>query len=124
MLCAVVHPADAPDRAGALPLLRRVRRRFPFVEVVFADGGYQGTATAEAVAAIGCWRLEVVKRSGAAGFTPLPKPWIVERTFSWLNRCRRLARDVENLARTALTFILLAMSRLMLRRLARASQQS
>ena len=104
-----------------MPLLRTARRLFPFVEVIFADGAYQGTATAQAVAATGRWRLEVVKRGEAPGFMPLPKRWIVERTFAWLGRCRRLAKDVENLAVNALAFLVLGMIRLMVRRLARAS---
>jgi transposase len=106
-------------------VLEEARRLFPFIERIFADGGYQGAATAAAVRALGRWELEVVKHSdGVAGFAPLPKRWIVERTFSWLNRCRRLAKDVENLARTALAFLRLAMIRLMLRRLARPSAAS
>jgi transposase len=107
-----------------VPLLRAARRLFPFVEVIFADGAYQGESTAEAVARIGSWRLEIVKRSDSAGFVPLPKRWIVERTFAWLGRCRRLAKDFENLAVNALAFLVLGMIRLMLRRLARASTRS
>ena len=125
LLSAAIHPADVQDRDGGLPVLEEARRLFPFIERIFADGGYQGPATAAAVRAIGRWELEVVKRSdGVRGFTPLPKRWIVERTFGWLNRCRRLAKDVENLARTALAFLRLAMIRLMLRRLARSSAVS
>jgi transposase len=106
-------------------VLEEARRLFPFIERIFADGGYQGAATAAAVRALGRWELEIVKRSdGLRGFEPLPKRWIVERTFSWLNRCRRLAKDVENLARTALAFLRLAMIRLMLRRLATPSAAS
>jgi transposase len=106
-------------------VLEEARRLFPFIERIFADGGYRGAATAAAVRALGRWEIEIVKRSdGVRGFAPLPKRWIVERTFSWLNRCRRLARDVENLARTALAFLHLAMIRLMLRRLARSSAVS
>ena len=121
-MSASIHPADVQDRDGALPLLAEARRAFPFIERIFADGGYQGSATAAAVRALGCWELEVVTRAGGvAGFKPLPKRWIVERTFSWLNRCRRLAKDFEHLARTALAFLRLAMIRLMLRRLTRHS---
>jgi transposase len=106
-------------------VLEGARRLFPFIERIFADGGYQGAATAAAVRALGRWELEIVTRAdGVSGFAPLPKRWIVERTFSWLNRCRRLAKDVENLARTALAFLRLAMIRLMLRRLARPSAAS
>jgi len=117
-----IHPADVQGRDGALPLLAEARRAFPFIERISADGGYRGPAPAAAVRALGCWELEVVKRAdGVAGFKPLPKRWIVGRTFSWLNRCRRLAKDVEHLARTALAFLRLAMIRLMLRRLTRHS---
>jgi transposase len=120
----VVHPANIQDRDGAMPLLRAARRLFPFVEVIFADGAYQGETTAEAVAKIGSWRLAIVRRGDGAGFMPLPKRWIVERTFAWLGRCRRLARDFENLAVNALAVLCLRMIRLMLRRLARASHCS
>jgi transposase len=121
LLSAAIHPAGVQDRDGAVPLLRAARRLFPFVEVIFADGAYQGEATASAVAKTGRWRLEIVKRGDSTGFVPLPKRWIVERTFAWLGRCRRLAKDFENLAVNALAFLCLGMIRLMLRRLARAS---
>lgn len=120
ILAAHIQPASTQDRDGALPVLKEVRRLFPFVERVFADGGYQGAATAAAVRELGAWRLEIVKRSDTAkGFQVLPKRWIVERTFGWLGRCRRLAKDFENLSRMALAFLRLALIRLMLRRVAR-----
>ena len=110
------------DRDGGLLVRQEARRLFPVIERIVADGGYQGPATAAAVRALGRWELEIVQRSGGvAGFEVLPKRWIVERTFGWLNRCRRLAKDVENLARTALAFLRRAMIRLMLRRLTRPS---
>jgi transposase len=93
-LSAAIHPASVQDRDGAIPLLRAARRLFPFVEVLFADGAYQGEATAKAVARTGRWRLEIVQRGEGTGFVPLRKRWIVERTFAWLGRCRRLAKDV------------------------------
>ena len=120
----MVHPASVQDRDGAIPLLRAARRLFPFVEVIFADGAYRGAATAAAVARTGRWRLEVVSRGNAKGFVPLAKRWIVERTFAWLGRCRRLAKDFENLAVNALAFLCLGMIRLMLRRLATTSDRS
>jgi len=120
ILKAQIQPANVQDRDGALPVLKEVRRLFPFIKKIFADGGYQGKATASAVAALGAWELEIVKRSDTAkGFVVLPKRWIVERTFGWLGRCRRLAKHFENLSRTALAFLRLAMIRLMMRRLAR-----
>jgi transposase len=121
LLSAAIHPASIQDRDGAIPLLRAARRLFPFVEVIFADGAYQGDATAASVAGTGRWRLEIVRRGDSPGFVPLPKRWIVERTFAWLGRCRRLAKDFENLAVNALAFLCLGMIRLMLRRLARSS---
>src|SRR3954462_13919621 len=124
LLSAAIQPADVQDRDGAIPLLRAARRLFPFVEVIFADGAYRGEATAKAVAGTGRWRLEIVSRGDARGFVPLAKRWIVERTFAWLGRCRRLAKDFENLAVNVLAFLCLGMIRLMLRRLVRASARS
>ena len=73
---------------------------------------------------IGHWELEIVKRSDTAkGFVLLPRRWVVERTLSWLGRCRRLSKHVENLAKSALTFLWLAMIRLMMRRIARLQLQ-
>lgn len=96
---------------------------FPFLKKLFADGGYQGPRFEQAIAKkLPQIKVEIVKRSGQAkGFEILPKRWIVERTFAWLNRCRRLAKDFENLTRTALTFIKLASIRLMLRKLCNPS---
>jgi len=92
---------------------------FPFVKKLFADGGYQGPEFKGALARVLPYlKTEIVKRSDQAkGFVVLPKRWIVERTFAWLNRCRRLAKDWENLNRKALAFLRLASIRLMLRRL-------
>jgi len=94
-LNVVVHPADVQDRDGAFHLLRRARRLFPFIERIFADGGYAGRKMALTVWRTGVWRLQIVKRSDVAGFEVLPKRWIVERTFAWISRNRRLARDFE-----------------------------
>lgn len=114
MLNIVVHPADIQDRDGAA-LDKRTRQTFPFIEIVYADGGYQGDKAANAVAAVGTWQLAIVKRSDRAkGFVVIPKR--VERTLSWLSRCRRLVRNHELYHRTAVAFIRLAMIRLMLRR--------
>jgi transposase len=117
-LNVVVHPADIQDRDGAFHLLRRARRLFPFIERIFADGAYAGRKMAMTVWRTGAWRLQIVKRSDAAGFEVLPKRWIVERTFAWISRNRRLARDFERYATTVAAFFRLAMIRIMLRRLA------
>jgi transposase len=79
---------------------------------------YAGRKMALTVWRTGVWRLQIVKRSDAAGFEVLPKRWIVERTFAWISRNRRLARDFERYATTVAAFIRLAMIRIMLRRLA------
>ena len=79
----VVHPADVQDRDGArLVLDRRTRRLFPFIELIFADAGYQGPKMAKMVADTGYWTLQIVKRSDAHRFVALPKRWIVERAFA------------------------------------------
>ena len=114
----VVHPADVQDRDGArLVLDRRTRRLFPFIERIFADAGYQGPKLARAVARTALWKIEIVKRNELHRFVVLPKRWIVERSFAWISRCRRLAKDFERHARKAAAFVRLAMIRLMLRRL-------
>lgn len=118
-----VHPASLQDRDGvALVLDQRIRRLFPFIERVFADGGYQGPKAAQAAARTGSWIIDIVKRlDTAVGFEVVPKRWIVERTLAWISRCRRLARDFERYARTVAAFIRLAMIRIMLRRLTRST---
>ncbi|MDP7532391.1 MAG: IS5 family transposase [SAR202 cluster bacterium] len=120
ILNVAVHAADLQDRDGAVLVLdRRTRRLFPFLEKIFADGAYGGDKLRKAMAGA-AWTIEVVKRSDTAkGFEPIPKRWVVERTIAWINRCRRLAKDYENLNRTALAFVRLASIRLMLRRLTR-----
>jgi transposase len=102
------------------PLLAIARKRFPSLEKAIADGGYQGKSTADDVKEQAGIPLEIVKRSETAkGFYVLRKRWIVERTYGWLNRCRRLVKDYENLTRNHAAFIILAMIRLMLRRIVR-----
>jgi len=92
---------------------------FPFLNTLFADSGYQGAKFAKRLAKVlPHLDIEIVKRSDqVSGFAVLPKRWIVERTIAWLNRCRRLAKDWENLNRKALAFLRLASIRLMLRKL-------
>ena len=92
---------------------------YPFLHKLFADGGYQGPQFAAAIQAVmPQLSIEIVKRSDQAkGFVVLPRRWVVERTLAWLNRCRRLAKDYENLSRMAVAFLRMASIRLMLRRL-------
>ena len=124
LLNVVVHSADVQDRDGAFHLLRRARRLFPFIDRIFADGGYAGEKMALVMWRTGAWKLEIVKRSDANGFQVLPKRWIVERTFAWISRKRRLARDFERSATTVVAFVRIAMIRIMLRRLAAANPSS
>jgi len=119
LLNVVVHRANVQDRDGIRRLLRDARRRFPSIIKLFADAGYQGPRVAKLVADIGAWQIEIVKRTEAHNFIVLPKRWIVERTFAWISRNRRLARDFERYASTVVAFIRLAMIRIMLRRLTR-----
>lgn len=116
VLKADVHSAGIQDRDGAALALDKITARFPFIEKVVADGAYAGP-----IAQAGSPRpIEIVKRSDTAkGFLVLPKRWIVERTFAWLGINRRLSKDFERYAKTALTFIYTAMIKLMSRRLAR-----
>lgn len=120
LLNVAVHPAGIQDRDGAKRVLtRRVRRRFPFIKAIFADAGYQGPRVRDVARRTGTWRVEIVRRPDAQkGFAVIAKRWIVERTLAWISRNRRLARDFENLARTATALVRLAMIKIMLRRLA------
>lgn len=119
LLHAVVHKADIQDRDGGILVLETLFGMFPFLKKLFADGGYQGPLFQKALAKVLPQVItEIVKRSDRAkGFEILPRRWVVERTFAWLNRCRRLAKDWENLTRNALAFLRLASIRLMPRRL-------
>jgi Transposase DDE domain len=80
------------DRDGAFVVLRSARRLFPFIALIYGDGGYQGRKMQAALAATGSWKLEIVKRANLHHFEVLPKRWIVERTLAWISRNRRLAR--------------------------------
>ena len=116
---AIVHPANIQDRDGGVLVLATLFGLYPFLRKIFADGGYQGRQfRAQPAALLPRLSVEIIKRSDAAkGFQVLPRRWVVERTLAWLNRCRRLAKDFENLSCTALAFIRLASIRLMLRKL-------
>jgi len=117
-----VHAADIQDRDGAAGLLTSIRSLYPWLRHVFADGGYAGDKLRDALAGRGDWTIEIVKRSDVAqGFVVLPRRWVVERTFAWLGRCRRLAKDFESTITSAVAWVLVAHIRLVTRRLARAA---
>jgi transposase len=119
-----VLPANLQDRDATRDLRSGARRRFPFIERIFADAGYQGPKMAKTIAATGRWKFEIVKRSDLHRFVALPKRWIVERTFAWISRNRRLTRDFERYARTVAAFVRLAMIRIMLKCLIKPSHCS
>jgi putative transposase len=120
-LRVVVHSAGIQDRDGAARVFDKIRQRFNWLELVWADGGYNARQVNEAVAREPSLRIEIIKRSDdMKGFVVLPRRWVVERTFSWFGRNRRLAKDYENLAATLTTFVTLAAIQLGIRRLARA----
>jgi putative transposase len=135
LLKAVVHPADVSDRDGAKQVLATITTTYPRLERIWADMGYQGALVDWVRTELGCI-LEVVRRpttrvwvradapvvvpAPPTGWSILPRRWVVERTFAWIGRNRRLSKDYEALAATEEAWIHLAMSRVMLNRLARA----
>jgi transposase len=115
----IVHPANIQDRDGAPSLLASIRARYPWLRHVFADAGYAGDKLKGALKGQGDWTVEIIRRSDAAkGFVLLPRRWVVERTFAWLNRNRRLAKDVEASIESAEAWLYIASVKLMSRRLA------
>lgn len=115
-----VHPADIQDRDGAVVVLASIRRLYPWLRHIFADGGYAGDKLKAALAEFGRWTVEIIRRCDTAkGFEVLPRRWVVERTFAWLNRCRRLAKDFEASIESAVAWVFIAHIRLLTRRLAR-----
>ena len=119
-LRVVVHSAGIQDRDGAALVLEKIRGRFPWLELIWADGGYNARQVNEAVAKQPVLRMEIVKRrDDMKGFVVLPRRWVVERTFSWFGRNRRLAKDFENLADTLAAFVTIASIQIAIRRLAR-----
>jgi len=122
VLAVVVHAANIQDRDGATLVLERLTHKFSRLRLIWADGAYAGQLL-EWVRGLRVWRklrLEIVSRpEGVKGFVLLPKRWVVERTFGWLTRYRRLSKDYEYLTKTSEAMIHVAMINLMVRRLAR-----
>jgi putative transposase len=121
LLVVVVHKASLSDRAGTQAVCQRAKdKRFRRLRLIWADGGYSGPALRDWLLDLTGWVLDIVKRSDqSTGFTVLPHRWIVERTLAWLGRYRRLSKDYEELPETSEALIYLAMTHLMLKRLAR-----
>jgi putative transposase len=119
MLFVLVHSANIQDRDGAPDLIKAIRHRFPWLRQIFADGGYGGDKLRAAIEGHGDWTIEIIKRSDTAkGFEVLPRRWVVERTFAWLGRCRRLAKDWEKTIESSTAWATIASIKIMIRRLA------
>ena len=100
------------------PVLQASRRLYPFVERLFADSAYAGERVADATSI----EVEIVRKlAGQVGFVLLPRRWVIERFFAWINRNRRLAKDVEATIDSARAFLYAAAIMLLVRRIARAS---
>ena len=114
----LVTTADVQDRDGGAALLQVSRTLFPFIRVIWADGGYNSERVTTATNV----RVEIVSKiANQVGFVVLPRRWVVERFFAWINRNRRLAKDVEASIKSAAAFLYAAAAMLMIRRLARLS---
>jgi putative transposase len=119
VLIAVVTAANLPERDGARLVFAAIRRRFPRLLWIWVDGGYSGAEFTQWVMQTYHWILRVVRRpEESKGFVKLPVRWRVERTFGWLNWCRRFSKDYEVLPETHEALVYAAMVRLMIRRLA------
>lgn len=117
VLAVVVHAGDIQDRDGAALALKEMRKLYCWIKVIFADSAYNSAQLAALCFVLGGMVLVVVRRAaGTIGFKVLPKRWIVERTFGWLGRCRRLSKDYEKLPEVSASFVRLAMIRLILQR--------
>jgi len=121
LLALLVHAANVQDSHGAVPVLKSARRAFPRLRHIFADRVYRGDKLRNAVADCGPWTIQIVTRSQSVGaFKPEPRRWVVERTFAWLGRNRRLAKDFEATIASADAWVMAASVRFLTRRLARA----
>lgn len=122
LLMVLVHTANIQDRDGAKLLLVKAKQCFSRLRLIWADAAYSGKLISWVLTTCG-WVLEIVKRSDdAKGFQVLPRRWVVERTFAWFGRYRRLSKDYEALPETSEAMIYAAMVRLMVRRLAYQAQ--
>ena len=118
LLMVVVHTADIQDRDGALLVFNKAKQWFTKLKLIWADGGYAGQLI-QAVWQTYHWTLEIIKRTDdVTGFKVLPRRWVVERTFSWFGKYRRLSKDYEYNTDTSETMIYIAMIHIMIRRLA------
>jgi putative transposase len=119
LLIVVVHTENIQDRDGAKLVLEQVKGTFSRLEIIWADAGYSGKLV-DWVNSVCGWVLEIVRRSDdVKGFKVLPHRWVVERTFGWLGRYRRLSKDYEGLTESSQALVYAAMIHIMVKRLAR-----
>jgi len=120
LLDVLVHPANIQDVHGAVPLLHSLRQIYPDLSYIFADRVYRGPKLLEKLKDCGPWTIEIVQRpTGVKGFALLPRRWVVERTFAWFGRRRRLAKDFEAKQETQTAWLYIASIELIIRRLAK-----
>jgi transposase len=120
MLGAITHTADVQDRDGAPDVIAGTKESFPTLAHLFADGGYAGDKLETALQTMDGPTIEIVKRpNGATGFVVIARRWVVERTFAWLGRCRRLAKDWEATIASSDAWLLIASIRRTARLIAR-----
>ena len=121
IIAVVVSGANVQDRAGAKLVLEKIKSKIKRLCLIWADGAYAGELIDWVLEKCG-WKLEIQRgpKAGRKGFVVRPWLWIVERTFAWLGRYRRLSKDYEYLTDTSEAMIYLAMIHLMVRRLAQA----
>ena len=118
IVAAIVQTADVQDRQGGRQVLEVAYRCFSSLLLIWADAGYRGPVFAQTFYAIASWSLEIVSKPKTSSFVVSPKRWIVERTFAWMGRNRRLSKDYERNISHSQANLFLAMSLLMTRRLA------
>jgi putative transposase len=126
LLMVNLPPSDVSDSAGAQTILDAIRKRWPWLKHLFADAGYDRTKLMDKAAFLGDLRssrghflVEIVRRSDkVAGFKVIPRRWVVERTFGWMIRWRRLVRDYQKRLDVSEAMIHVAMGALLLRRVA------
>src|SRR5690242_382914 len=123
LLGVIVHAADIQDADGVGDLLRRLKRLYPWLKVVFADSAYDRLAALLACFLLGLTLVVIRRLAGTEGFAVVPRRWVAERTLGWFGRWRRLARDYEELPKVSETMVKLAMIRLMLHRLAHPNRK-
>ena len=123
LLGVIVHAADVQDADGVGDLLKKLKRLYCWLRVVFADSVYDRLPVLLACFLLGLTLVIVRRLAGSTGFVLLPRRWVAERTLGWLGRWRRLARDYEELPEVSETMVKLAMIRLMLHRLAHPNRK-